>query len=236
MIKRIKARGFTLIELLVVIAIIAILAAILFPVFARARESARASSCRSNLKQLGTGFMMYIQDNDEKLPRIWTGNNDIRTGIVNWGSAIFPYVKNRQVYGCPSDTNNSVIGYNGNNFIDAGEGMKIAVMEASADCVVLMDGWTQTGNKNDPNTDFGLNDDHTIWDSTARATDKGASMPRHSGVNNLLFADGHVKSSKALVYFQPDPNAARASLEGAIPFQKNMCPRQDACGAWNAGY
>src|ERR1051325_9917038 len=71
--------GFTLIELLVVIAIIAILAAILFPVFAQARESARMSSCLSNLKQIGTGTMMYIQDYDEKYPntiawgRMWTG-------------------------------------------------------------------------------------------------------------------------------------------------------------------
>lgn len=236
MLKRANARGFTLIELLVVIAIIAILAAILFPVFARAREAARATSCRSNLKQLGNAFMMYIQDNDEKLPRIWTGVSDIRTGVVNWGSAIFPYAKNRGIYQCPSDARESVIGYNGNNQIDNGNGLKIAVMEAPADCVVLMDGWTQTGNKNDPNTDYGLNDDHTIWDSTARATDKGNSMPRHSGIDNVLFADGHVKTSKALVTYQPNPQAAMGALEAAIPYQKNMCPQQNACGAWNAGY
>ena len=66
-------RGFTLIELLVVIAIIAILAAILFPVFAQARNKARQTACLSNLKQLGTGFAMYTQDYDETMP-IWTSN------------------------------------------------------------------------------------------------------------------------------------------------------------------
>ena len=64
-------RGFTLIELLVVIAIIAILAAILFPVFARARENARRSSCLSNMKQIGLGMMQYSQDNDERYPPNW---------------------------------------------------------------------------------------------------------------------------------------------------------------------
>ena len=66
-----KKRGFTLIELLVVIAIIAILAAILFPVFAQAREKARQTSCLSNLRQLGTGMMMYVQDYDDTYPSVW---------------------------------------------------------------------------------------------------------------------------------------------------------------------
>ncbi|MCD6351947.1 MAG: prepilin-type N-terminal cleavage/methylation domain-containing protein, partial [Armatimonadetes bacterium] len=74
-------RGFTLIELLVVIGIIAILAAILFPVFARAREKARQASCLSNLKQLALGFLMYIQDYDERLPRYcwWLNPASINT-------------------------------------------------------------------------------------------------------------------------------------------------------------
>jgi len=93
-------RGFTLIELLVVIAIIAILAAILFPVFARARENARRTSCLSNMKQIGLGFMQYTQDYDEKLPRneyAWSG-----TGLINWDEAIYPYVKSTQLFQCPS--------------------------------------------------------------------------------------------------------------------------------------
>lgn len=95
-------RAFTLIELLVVIAIIAILAAILFPVFARARENARRSSCQSNLKQLGLGFAQYTQDYDEQLPVGDTfGNRYEGTG---WGGRIFPYVKSTQIYVCPDDT------------------------------------------------------------------------------------------------------------------------------------
>lgn len=93
-------KGFTLIELLVVIAIIAILAAILFPVFSRARENARRASCISNLKQIGLGIMMYTQDYDEQLPYddySWGG-----TGKLHWDEEIFPYVKNVQLFTCPS--------------------------------------------------------------------------------------------------------------------------------------
>jgi len=98
-----KAQGFTLIELLVVIAIIAILAAILFPVFARARENARKATCQSNLKQLGTGLMMYVQDYDERFPTyFWSeGNSGIAT-LCTWFRGIYPYVKNTQLFQCPS--------------------------------------------------------------------------------------------------------------------------------------
>jgi len=93
-----QGKGFTLIELLVVIAIIAILAAILFPVFARAREKARQTTCLSNLKQLGMGLMMYAQDWDEQLPLEPTNGNS-HLGLVQ---GIYPYVKNRNIFYCPS--------------------------------------------------------------------------------------------------------------------------------------
>src|SRR5688500_12259006 len=101
-----KRTGFTLIELLVVIAIIAILAAILFPVFAQAREKARQSGCLSNLKQIGTGIMMYTQDYDEAYPCNWFGGLWPSTPdgkAYKWMDAIYPYVKNEQVFSCPSD-------------------------------------------------------------------------------------------------------------------------------------
>src|SRR4028118_570049 len=94
-----RLKGFTLIELLVVIAIIAILAAILFPVFARARENARRASCLSNAKQIGLGVMQYAQDYDEKLPFSYT--NPGPGGI--WADTIQPYVKNYQMFKCPSN-------------------------------------------------------------------------------------------------------------------------------------
>ena len=95
-------KGFTLIELLVVIAIIAILAAILFPVFARAREKARQTSCLSNLKQLGTSVMMYTQDYDELYPQdLSTFGPDQIPGT--WPNRVMPYVKSTQLFKCPSD-------------------------------------------------------------------------------------------------------------------------------------
>src|SRR5476649_1960479 len=99
-----RKSGFTLIELLVVIAIIAILASILFPVFARARENARRASCQSNMKQLGLGMMQYVQDYDERFPLSGgDGYGCNLTGQQSWPEAVQTYTKSTQIFKCPSD-------------------------------------------------------------------------------------------------------------------------------------
>jgi len=98
-----KSQGFTLIELLVVIAIIAILAAILFPVFAKVREKARQTSCASNMKQLGLAEQQYSQDNDE----IYSGSfMDTPKGRASYAELIYPYIKSTAVFSCPDVSNN----------------------------------------------------------------------------------------------------------------------------------
>ena len=98
--RRTGKAGFTLIELLVVIAIIAILAAILFPVFARAREKARQTQCLSNLKQLTLGVLMYIQDYDETFPLLMV---PVGAGVETVFQTVQPYIKNEQIGRCPSE-------------------------------------------------------------------------------------------------------------------------------------
>lgn len=118
-----KMKAFTLIELLVVIAIIAILAAILFPVFARARENARKSSCQSNLKQIGLGLLQYSQDYDEKMLNGWFGDQGYLASCATcgaggtprykWMDAVGPYVKSVQIFTCPSAPNGLVLSATG---------------------------------------------------------------------------------------------------------------------------
>ena len=156
-------RGFTLIELLVVIAIIAILAAILFPVFQKVRENARRTSCLSNEKQLGLAFVQYSQDGDEKLPNgIWSRFNDNNVGRqyegVGWAAQLYPYVKSTGVYKCPDDSTTGAAatattlatypvsyGYNGINICRTdglnsgaqGAGSALAAFQSPAKTVLL---------------------------------------------------------------------------------------------------
>jgi prepilin-type N-terminal cleavage/methylation domain-containing protein/prepilin-type processing-associated H-X9-DG protein len=113
--------GFTLIELLVVIAIIAILAAILFPVFARARENARRARCQSNLKQIGLGLMQYVQDYDEYLPSAgYYETGGVGAFGPTWRVMIFPYVKSEQIFTCPSGNRATQTNTNGGSDAAAG--------------------------------------------------------------------------------------------------------------------
>nr|CAA9294951.1 hypothetical protein AVDCRST_MAG63-4707 [uncultured Armatimonadetes bacterium] len=132
-----KRSAFTLIELLVVIAIIAILAAILFPVFAKAREKARMSSCTSNLKQLTTGWAMYIQDYDElTIPYSDNGGSGGRAFV--WNKLVQPYLKNKGVLTCPSNPAARENGYT-YNFTLSGAGKSLAQIELVANTPVFAD-------------------------------------------------------------------------------------------------
>jgi prepilin-type N-terminal cleavage/methylation domain-containing protein len=151
---RYPRRGFTLIELLVVIAIISILAAILLPVFAQAREAARKASCTSNAKQLVTAINMYAQDYEETLP--FAGFDGAGTHLSSWMLQVSPYVKNGQIFKCPSDPNpNNVwdgtladvgVSY-GYNFLFLNS-VSLAAVNKPSETIVLMD---SAGG----NTDFG---------------------------------------------------------------------------------
>lgn len=170
---RSDARAFTLIELLVVIAIIAILAAILFPVFAQAREKARSAACLSNTRQLGTALQMYVQDYDECLffraassaARVGSG----RTGVVitdtlsytraQWWNLLMPYVKSSAVYSCPSDPKKPTSAdASGNSTIprsyvasSAVEGLTLAQVPNTVNYIVITDKWAYVDNGVGPN-------------------------------------------------------------------------------------
>ena len=134
-------KGFTLIELLVVIAIIAILAAILFPVFAKVREKARQTSCLSNMKQLGLGFAQYSDDYDEQTPN---GYNASYPGGDGWGGELYPYIKSNAVFLCPDDSTGSIssYAYNSNNTAPSGtvmSGVSIAKYDSPSKTVLLFE-------------------------------------------------------------------------------------------------
>ncbi len=188
--------GFTLIELLVVIAIIAILAAILFPVFARAREKARQTNCLSNVKQIMLGVLQYAQDYDERMP----SRGNIYVGDPAWGEAIYPYVKNIGVFNCPSSFgqgiqnvgdlhNDQTYDYGWNYHTDnTRSGCKLALIAYPAEALVIIDC------------------DHYIidpWRDDGHWIDSDGAA-RHNEGANIGWADGHAKWMKPTNYLDED--------------------------------
>ncbi len=218
-----RRKGFTLIELLVVIAIIAILAAILFPVFARARENARRSSCQSNLKQIGLGFAQYTQDYDEKLPATDGWYRTSPTGpTATWDLLIQPYVKSTQILTCPSDSasktwNLSAFGFGNvkrsyamaryltvaqsSDNTRSSEGISLSAIKSPSITITAVDRVNET-TQTDPfyyyeyadiqHIDASASDVGKNFNDTATTTASGL----HLGTNNVLYADGHVKSMR----------------------------------------
>jgi len=200
-----KRGAFTLIELLVVIAIIAILAAILFPVFAQAREKARQTSCTSNMRNIGVAMMMYAQDYDEIHPGPMRGmvGNDAINDFPSWDRNIQPYMKNTDILGCPSDvysprvqtrtgmvkrsyTMPAYLGWRWNQPGDDGEqGDQFDVSLASMSYPALTIAIFERDNCNKDN-----------WGNCSVGDGTNEAAYRHSGFTNILYADGHVKGAK----------------------------------------
>jgi len=203
-----KGNAFTLIELLVVIAIIAILAAILFPVFARARENARRSSCQSNLKQIGLGILQYSQDYDERMISSRLG---LSSGDTSWPVMLQPYVKSVQIFTCPSNKTTATMEQTPNI------GVSYRANGSAYDS--LFGGKRPISYYPGPNAGDGpglslslfVNPATTILihENSADAYNNRSNqlselvLQNHLGTSNYLFADGHVKSLKPIATGTP---------------------------------
>ncbi len=224
-------RGFTLIELLVVIAIIAILAAILFPVFARAREKARQTSCLNNVKQLGLGILMYTQDYDERLPFGYNNGNIPGSQRISVMFQVMPYVQNSQIHDCPSSdaTSNTdhylghrSYGYHTGLFLRISGGStsrRMAKIRRPAEIVMLGDVChdrnatyrfhppNQGPFKCDPDGSncelCGGTHNSVFYHGSSDWTRPGFNfIERHNGTGNVAFMDGHAKAMKHTELYQ----------------------------------
>jgi len=239
-----KRRGFTLIELLVVIAIIAILAAILFPVFAQAREQARKTTCLNHAKQIGIGLAMYRQDWDGAGP--FGGWPITNTGAFNvhgptskyhedWQFTLQPYVKNAQMFRCPSDKvpfDKRPISYLYNNNLNADHKPVVeAQVEATSDVVCIWEGFGPSASSQEkappadlagmfPPTAFR---EYTTWGTNgALLASANVGLPRHQEGGNAIYFDTHAKYVR---YGAGVTKAERqASLDVAFPINKAVRP------------
>jgi prepilin-type N-terminal cleavage/methylation domain-containing protein/prepilin-type processing-associated H-X9-DG protein len=230
--------GFTLIELLVVIAIIAILAAILFPVFARAREKARQASCQSNLKQLSLGILMYVQDYDEMMPRESTWG--VSGSFYHWWDTTMPYVKNVQLHACPSTARSGLTlspggppggnawwsvsipqeSYGYNWFLGKYDGpgdwrgpMKLGRILAPAETLLVAD---SSGTDACWNLYKIAYAERCGWEGTPCQENNvvNPDNTRHNGGSNVAYVDGHVKWQNASTLARFDAGGCSSTFGG----------------------
>jgi prepilin-type N-terminal cleavage/methylation domain-containing protein/prepilin-type processing-associated H-X9-DG protein len=219
--RKVSKQAFTLIELLVVIAIISILAAILFPVFARARENARRSSCMSNLKQIALASAMYVQDYDETYPKFVLASyaNITATNPGGWAQAFDPYLKSEQIFQCPSEENNQTTSKAPKDrasnakfsdyWLNANASLqKLSAFDAPSMTVLFGDGESGDADK-DATVLSNATGGKAYYAHNGYCTGignhakfKGAS--RHLDGANIAFADGHVKWEKGYGGDHPD--------------------------------
>lgn len=209
-------RAFTLVELLVVIAILGILAALLFPVFSRARENGRRASCQSNLKQIGLGLLQYSQDFDEILVADWHGSTaadgtdktqplSSATVSYKWMDAAFPYIKNEQVFNCPSAQGRAARPYRyyknlsaetedyGSYTITHGYGANNSVRTPPVSHPLLDDLVNLSQVADAPRTVW-ISDGNGDFYSSVTVNGVNNVLERHLEMTNVLFLDGHVKA------------------------------------------
>ncbi len=224
-------RAFTLVELLVVIAIIAILAAMIFPTFARARENARRASCQSNLRQIGLGLIQYSQDYDEILVPDWFVDNPndhlstqastVANARYKWTDAIYPYTKSEQIFTCPSATGDAAKPWKYYGHLAPTE------EESTFGSYIIMHGYGPSQPDKTPPVSHPLSNDlvslaqaqvpsTTAWvldgdghfycqvDPTNKVVQN--ILDRHLDTIGVLFLDGHVKSIKLSILNTPNAN------------------------------
>jgi prepilin-type N-terminal cleavage/methylation domain-containing protein len=200
MARSIRRRAFTLIEILAVVTILAILAAVMFPVFGRVRENGRRTVCASNAKQFALALLQYGQDHDESLVPIHYDSD----GDVEWTSMLNSYVKNPQIFRCPSDTKSKDISYGLNQlvFLDLEEHpnaqpVKLSQFQSPSQTIML----GETGTTDDlstlkPDTSKLLAPSETLNDA-----EDARPCARHFDEVTLAFVDGHVKPMRLEQFF-----------------------------------